>query len=328
MMNSILHFLLAAIPVQLKFQIKMKFFHVFSCVLAVILLLISNQFNIFLYGAPLFPVFSIPLCFLFGVLFGWGYVQCAKYEFRSIEDNKFKNEWLKPALKHLIQMHVLSFLALNVYKIFAICYFYPATFLGISMLSAVFVIYNRFVDEENIKPLEELDVELQFLISLIIGVFGVCYGALCTYVFGVMIGFDLTIASLSIWCSIIWLALNTFGVEFISFEQQFYVSCFVFAMSTVTLCICQMPLLSCLLYLTPALNYYPLSSWLSNQKSSTNQKLLTNEINLEVVPELSVLNGESLMNGPEFINTRPPIVGPNYAHDDVSAKCGLNKRYE
>ena len=128
MMNSILHFLLAAIPVQLKFQIKMKFFHVFSCVLAVILLLISNQFNIFLYGAPLFPVFSIPLCFLFGVLFGLGYVQCAEYEFRSIEDNKFKNEWLKPALKHLIQMHVLSFLALNVYKIFAICYFYPATF--------------------------------------------------------------------------------------------------------------------------------------------------------------------------------------------------------
>ena len=306
------------IPVQLKFEIKMKFLHVFSCVLAVILLLISNQFNIFLYGAPLFPVFSIPLCFLFGVLFGWGYVQCAKYEFRSIEDNKFKNEWLKPALKHLIQMHVLSFFALNVYKIFAICYFYPATFLGISMLSAVFVIYNRFLDEENIKLLEELDVELQFLISLIIGVFGVCYGALCTHVFGVMIGFDLTIASLSIWCSIIWLVLNTFGVEFISFEQQFYVSCFVFAISTATLCICQMPLLSCLLYLTPALNYYPLSSWLSNQKFTTDER------DLEVVPKLSVRHGQSLMNGPDFINTRPPIVSPNDAHGYVSAKCGLN----
>lgn len=252
------------------FEIKNSYFHVFSCVLAVILLLISNQFNIFLYGAPLFAAFSIPLCFLFGVLFGLGYVQCAKYEYRCTEDGTFTDEMLRPAFKHLVQMHVLSFLALNVYKIFAICYFYPATFLGISMLSAVFVIYNRFVDEKNMNHDEELDIERQFLISLIIGVFGVCYGALCTHVFGVMIGFDLTIASLGIWCSIVWLVLNSYGMEHLSYEQQFYVSCFVFAMSSVTLCICQLPLASCLLYLTPALNYYPLSSWLSNKKLTIN----------------------------------------------------------
>lgn len=282
------------IPDQLKFEIKMRFFHIFSCVMSIILLLISNQFNIFLYGVPLFTAFSIPLCFILGLMIGWGYVECVKYEYRNRDNNKFEKSSLKASLKHLIQMHVLSFLALNVFKIFSICYFYPATFLGISMLSAMFVIYNRFV-KENMQDVKELEMNFQFLMAIFVAFLGFCFGALCANVFNIIIGFDLTIVTLSIWCGVIWLSLNSFGMEFLSYNQQFYLSCFVFCIATLTLCMCQIPMLSCLLYLTPALNYYPLATWLSDEVLPKNENpALANAFNSKNVNRKYSNNGIGL----------------------------------
>lgn len=284
MQNQINH-----IPVKIRQDIKKTLLQLSSCFVSILLMLMSNQFNYFLYGVPLFASLSILFSTLFGLAMGICYFYCAIYEYKT-------NFIFSSVLKHLILIHVISFLALNVLKVFALFHFFPVAYLGISMLGSMFVLYNQFVKDYNKRT--ELDLSLQFLMSCFVLLLGVAYSSLCTYGLGIVIGFDFTIATFSSWCAVVWMILNCFGLELLSVEQQVVLSIFVFSIATIVLCICQLQLPSCFLYMMPAISYYTFSGWLSEQplpknivnesdymeSSSITPKIIDNKINQSIVP--------------------------------------------
>jgi len=106
--------------------------------------------------------------------------------------------------------------------------------------------------------------------TLFVGALAFAYSNLCVYGFGIVLGFDLSIFAFTLCAMLAWLMLNCFGVELLSLQQQLFVGGLVFAIGAATLCICQLHLPICTLYLVPALNYYILSGWLTDEKQVKN----------------------------------------------------------
>ena len=117
----------------------------------------------------------------------------------------------------------------------------------------------------------------QFLRTLFVGALAFAYSNLCVYGFGIVLGFDLSIFAFTLCAMLAWLMLNCFGVELLILQQQLFVGGLVFVIGAATLCICQLHLPICTLYLVPALNYYVLSGWLTDEKQVKyfNDKIIT-----------------------------------------------------
>ena len=249
---------------QLTQRIQESVLMLTSIAFGAVFCLLANQAHIFLYGFGLFGEFSVLFSLIFGLVSGFCYYNCALYDYR-------KEYQFFAVLKHLTLMHILCFAALMFLEIFAMFHFFPIALIGLSMLGSLFVVYNLFCDGwGHYGQLVPRSLIEQFLGTLFVGALAFAYSNLCVYGFGIVLGFDLSIFAFTLCAMLAWLMLNCFGVELLSLQQQLFVGGLVFAIGAATLCICQLHLPICSLYLVPALNYYILSGWLTDEKQVKN----------------------------------------------------------
>ena len=143
-------------------RIKELFLIITSCILAIFLMLISNQFQIYLFSHALFTSYAITKSAILGLFVGVCYHYCALYDYR--DEFEF---W--QTMKHLIFMHAISFTAMNVLKIFALFHFFPSAFLGLSMLGGLFITYNYLAKYKDFFDYNQsMSLLNQFLMCLFI----------------------------------------------------------------------------------------------------------------------------------------------------------------
>lgn len=233
-----------------------------SICLGIANVLLSNQFHTFMYGVGLFANNPILYSAVVGFIYGYVIFTCSEYDYANQFD-------FKKISSHLVVMHTLCFLSLNVINLWSLFFFYPTALVGLGLLGSVFIVYNQSsaVSNPNKITYFGLTCMLGFVFALAFG-----YGWLCTAGLGIVIGFDLTSLSFAVACTVTWLGLNFLGFSELSFYDQCRISCVVFTSAIATLFIfqCHIPVL---LYLVPAIHYYVCSSLLSPNHELPNNDL-------------------------------------------------------